>query len=79
MNLKPIASNMTQLTLANGIKVLFSYETPVACELNSGYYRTAKKWSQTTTKHINKWLAGNVATPADQAFFYDIVNGSFTQ
>ena len=79
MNLKPIASNMTELTLTNGIRVLFSYQTPVACELNNGYYRTAKKWSQTTTKHINKWLAGASATSADQGFFDDVVNGSFTQ
>lgn len=79
MKLKPIASNMTELTLANGIKVLFSYETPVACELKNGYYRTAKRWSQTTTRHINKWLNGNIATEADQGLFHDIVEGKFTQ
>ncbi len=79
MKLIPIQSNMTELTLANGIKVLFSYQTPVACQLNSGYYKTAKKWSNTTTRHINKWLAGVPATVADQGFFTDVVNGSFTQ
>lgn len=47
----------------DGTLVLFSYNTPVACylphpcgELSAGWYRTSKKWSRTTSKHINAWV-----------------------
>ena len=79
VKLTPIQSNMTELTLDNGIRVLFSYQTPVDCELKNGYYKTAKKWSNTTTRHVNKWLNGAPATVAVQGFFDDVVNGSFQQ
>ena len=65
MQLKPIASNMTQLDL-NGYQILFSYQTPVACLSDNGYYRTSKKWSTTTSRHINKWLEGVNADTVDQ-------------
>ena len=58
MKLKPIASNMTELTLPSGYTVLFSYETPVACIDHDGRcYRTDKRWSATTSRHVNKWLS----------------------
>ncbi len=70
MKLKQLASNMTELDLGNGTIVLFSYETPVAMSrlvdkyntptLDFGeyiqYVKTNKKWSNTTTRHIKKWL-----------------------
>ena len=64
MKVKNIASNMTEISLEDGTLVLVSYETPVAARIfslateNDGcaLFRTSKKWSQTTTKHINKWL-----------------------
>lgn len=58
MKLKPIASNMTELHLNNGTIVLFSYETPVAATTSegSGLKVTKTKYSNTTTKHINKWI-----------------------
>lgn len=69
MNLKPIASNMTEVTMGD-CTVLFSYQTPVACCIKGdGYYRTDKKWSITTSRHINKWLDGITAKPAPQSFF----------
>jgi len=85
MKLKPINSNMTELHLNNGTIVLFSYETPVAARVNtegdvvySGkILRTNKKWSVTTSKHINKWLS--VTKPhtyvqdVDQSVLDDIV------
>ena len=59
MQLTPIAANQTQLNLNDGTEVFFSYRTPVAAYLPSqGYIRTAKKWSVTTSRHINKWLGG---------------------
>lgn len=58
MNLKPIASNMTEVTLNDGTCILFSYKTPVAA-MKADWktaVKTSKKWSNTTTRHINKWL-----------------------
>lgn len=60
MFLEQLASNMAQVELKNGDRVLFSYNTPVAkyVAINGMYFRTSKKWSVTTSKHINKWLDG---------------------
>ena len=59
MKLTPIAANQTEVSYNNGTQVFFSYRTPVAAYLPSqGYIRTAKKWSVTTYRHINKWLGG---------------------
>ena len=60
MKVQSIGSNQTEVELANGTCVLFSYSTPVAALVpGKGWIRTAKKWSATTTKHINAWLAKN--------------------
>jgi hypothetical protein len=58
---KDIGSNMTELLVTpdNGIQglcLLFSYETPVAGWDATGPFQTEKKFSATTTKHINKYL-----------------------
>ncbi len=66
MKLRQYGSNQTELSLLCGAVVFFSYETPVAALLPSGrYIRTEKKWSVTTSKHINKWLTG-VTSPVEQ-------------
>ncbi len=75
MKVKNVGSNMTELNLTDGTVVLFSYETPVAAEYEGGIYRTTYKWSQTTTRHINKWLEGRTAQDAYQTFFDDLVRG----
>ena len=68
MKVQPIGSNQTQVSLADGTEVLFSYSTPVAALVpGKGWMRTAKKWSTTTTKHINRWLADNASTLATVA------------
>lgn len=37
--------------------VLYSYTTPVAVLVHGdGYYRTERKYSVTTSRHINMWL-----------------------
>ena len=74
MQLRPIASNMTQLDLADGTSVLFSYSTPAACLTDIGYYRTAKKCYVRTSRHINKWLGGVLAKEQPQEFFNELVN-----
>jgi hypothetical protein len=67
MKLNPIASNMTQITLNDGTQVLFSYQTPVASWKDGQFYKTDKKWSNTTTRHINKWADCAITKP--QAYF----------
>lgn len=61
MNLKKLGANQTELTIEQSnriIQVLFSYETPVAAVVteksngNVNHFRTAKKFSRTTSKHI---------------------------
>jgi len=71
--ISPVGSNMTVL---HGKKydVLFSYETPVAAkDVKTGeVFKTSKKWSATTSKHISKWLAGEKASEKPQEFFDDL-------
>ena len=57
MQIKPIASNMTELEV-NNTTILFSYSTPVAGYSDEGACRTDKFYSVTTSKHINKYLGG---------------------
>jgi hypothetical protein len=65
MRIKNIGSNQTAVVskLPNGgtVEVLFSYETPVAVRGPTLDYKTERRWSVTTSKHINKFL------PADQS------------
>ena len=68
MKLKPLGANKTQVTLANGAVVLFSYETAVAAQLpEGGFVRTSTRYSVTTSKHINQWLEGARAQEVPQA------------
>ena len=76
LQLKPIASNMTLLETPKHI-VLFSYATPVASfdKATYSFNRTAKKWSMTTTRHINKWLDGAKAIDQPQTYFDTLLGG----
>ena len=57
MKLTPIAANQTSVSFNDGTEVFFSYKTPVAAYLpDKGYVKTAKFYSVTTSRHINKWL-----------------------
>ena len=85
MRLETLGANQTQITLTNGDTILFSYNTPVAMfnRSNCVYYRTNKKWSVTTSRHINKWLQGSEAVlpkgatckvvEKDQSFFDELI------
>ena len=62
MNRTKIASNCYVGTSLNGVTVLFSYDTPVACSHPvHGLMRTERQWSRTTARHICQWLAQNMA------------------
>ncbi len=75
MNLKPIASNMTEIEVGNK-RVLFSYKTPVAFIDEFGrQFITSKKWSATTTRHINKWVnRSNTWENKPQEYFDNLLN-----
>ena len=75
LKLKPIASNMNLIDTPDYI-VLFSYSTPVACynKHTLDYSRTSKKWSMTTTRHINKWLDGVKAVEQPQDYFDNLLS-----
>ena len=66
MQIKPIGSNKTELHLDSGAIILFSYQTPVAAFTGNNYVRTATKYSDTTSKHINQWLDGVKAETVPQ-------------
>jgi len=60
MKVQSIGSNQTEVQLADGTCVLFSYETPVAALVpGKGWIRTEQFYSTTTSKHINAWLRKN--------------------
>ena len=72
MKVRRLGNSETELTVGEWI-ILFSYEVPVAAnEVGKGFYKTSKFHSVTTSKHINKWLAGAKATEKDQQFFDDL-------
>jgi hypothetical protein len=58
MQLKPIGPNVTELHVGNAV-ILFSYETPVAARIGGQYYVTSKRYSNTTSRHISKWVGGS--------------------
>jgi hypothetical protein len=74
MKVRNIGSNMTEIETAKGT-ILVSYSTPVAACLSdgTGYIRTACRWSVTTSKHINKWLAGAAAKEVEQAVLDNLI------
>lgn len=62
MKLKQLGANRTELTLANGTLVLFSYETPVAAFVpGRGYLVTSTHYSVTTSKHVGQWIPAEAA------------------
>lgn len=73
MQIKPIASNMTELEV-NNTTILFSYSTPVAGYSDEGAFRTDKYYSVTTSKHINKYLGGkDVGRRVPQSYIEGLV------
>lgn len=74
MKLNPIGSNCNEIEVG-GLLILMSYQTPVACYSDDGgYKRTSKKWSKTTSKHINNWMKGWKGTEESQEFFDSLLD-----
>lgn len=58
MKLNPIGSNQTEIEKADGVTVLYSYSTPVAAFVpGKGALCSSKKYSVTTSKHVNQAVA----------------------
>ena len=72
--LNPKGSNMNEVVV-EGKYILFSYQTPVAGWDELGAFRTDKKFSQTTSKHINKYLGGaDVGRTVPQSYIEELVS-----
>lgn len=69
MKVRNIGSNQTEVELNGNTRILVSYQTPVAAWVDGRFYRTEKKWSVTTSKHINRWLDGRQAEVKPQEWF----------
>lgn len=73
--IKRFGSNCHELMFGNGNSILFSYETVVAVSVGAiststtsyiGVYRTAAKYSATTTRHINAWTKTTKTLPQEE-------------
>jgi hypothetical protein len=56
VKLRTLGPNQTEVTVGDKV-IFFSYNTPVAMDNAGRVSVTNKKWSVTTSRHINKWLA----------------------
>lgn len=73
MKLSKLGSNQTEIELSDGTRVLFSYETPVAAYIpGEGYYKTSERYSVTTSKHVERYVVGDVKEKP-QEFFNSLV------
>ena len=69
MRLIPLGANQTIVAFGDD-EYFFSYQTCVAgFTSGEGYWRTSEKFSQTTSRHINKYLGARKddATVVDQS------------
>jgi hypothetical protein len=73
MKVNSIGPNQTEIVKSNGDTILVSYSTPVAAVTDLGTFRTSKKWSNTTSRHINAWLDGAEAQEKPQEFFDNLL------
>jgi hypothetical protein len=72
MKIKNKDANTIELHFKNGNVFFFSYETPVAAYINRKYYKTSKHHSQTTSRHINRFLHGDTVNATQKSqFFFD--------
>ena len=77
MNVTQVGKQNAYILEGNGYRVLQSYNTIVALQGPSGkYYRTDRQWSVTTSKHINKFVSGEVGV-VPQSVLDDWQNSDF--
>lgn len=79
MKVSSIGSNQTEVSLSGGVRVLISYQTPVAAYVpGRGYLRTSGN-TPTTSRHITMWMGKGVGTVVSDQEIQDIVNGVTTK
>ena len=70
MKLSHPGANRTIVSFDDGSEILFSYATPVAAFIpGTGYVRTERQWSRTTSKHIGLYCHRD--TPRKPQEFFD--------
>ena len=57
----------------HSVSILFSYKTPVAGIDIDGFFRTDKKWSVTTSRHIGKYV-GSKCRIVSQEWIDSLIN-----
>ena len=79
MKIKIIGANQTEVILADHYEtqIFFSYEQAVCVRTADGCFVTEEKYSRTTSKHINKWIANlsNIIKMVPQSEIDNMVNG----
>lgn len=75
--LKIIANNATKVTIGN-ITLYFSYETCVAFSCANGQFKTEKRYSQTTSKHLGLFGAKEFI-PCPEEEFNSLLNNIFNK
>lgn len=62
MKLTALGANRNEVQFANGVTVLYSYQTPVAVIVpGHGYAKSEVGYSNTTAKHIGQWVPSGTA------------------
>ena len=79
MTLTPLKANMIEISLNNGITVLFSYKTAVAYKIlgpcRMEYFVTDEYYGCTTSKHINQWMPKEDRNIVPQAHIDSLIAG----
>ena len=79
MKLKLIGANQTEVQLSDHYvtQIFFSYEQAVCVRNANGCFVTTEKYSRTTSKHINKWIANlsNIVKMVPQSKIDNLVEG----
>ena len=79
MKLKLIGANQTEVQLSDHYEtqIFFSYEQAVCVRNADGCFVTTEKYSRTTSKHINKWIANlsNIVKMVPQSKIDNLVEG----
>tara|TARA_R100000988_G_C3879205_1_gene107488 strand:- start:215 stop:496 length:282 start_codon:yes stop_codon:yes gene_type:complete len=77
MKLIPMGSNMNLTVINSDTELFFSYKTCVAGKIKGKYYRTNRWYSQTTTRHINKYLGKLKYIEVEPSFFESITDNNY--
>ena len=72
MHVQSLGKNQTIVTVkdnnGHSIECLYSYETQVAVRCVNGLFKTERKWSVTTSRHVNKFIGSDVMELPQEEF-----------